>query len=415
MSVELERQEQIKTGIASALGRLRGDVIPLPVTYASPEPEQPQASEQRSEPTASSDPLRADPGMKTGTSSSGGRSGILGAERMAEEQPDLLSDLEPPQLLPPLTEEELAARQRRRRRRRLMAGTAVAAILFAIAGYWTFSGSSPDEIPVIQADLAPEKVPPVDEGGLNVPNQDIAILENTEEGATVQGGETMLPAPEQPMPPEVLDTTEPAPVAEEEGSDIVPMPEQDAGATTASTVEELIVAAPAVPEAPAADAVPAPAQNGAVPGEPATVAPEMPVVPEMPTATDQTSPTDLSMANSTQSAEPISGEATAAAMATAATSTTEAAPAALEAAPAGTARVQLAAVKSDDAARTLWEKLQTKHASLLGSLSLSVEMVDKGADGIFYRVQAGPIADRAAAKTLCMELKKQNQDCIVPK
>ena len=40
-------------------------------------------------------------------------------------------------------------------------------------------------------------------------------------------------------------------------------------------------------------------------------------------------------------------------------------------------------------------------------------LVDKGAAGIFYRLQAGPLADKAAAKKLCTSLKAKGQDCIV--
>jgi hypothetical protein len=46
---------------------------------------------------------------------------------------------------------------------------------------------------------------------------------------------------------------------------------------------------------------------------------------------------------------------------------------------------------------------------------LNVERVDKGAAGIFYRLQAGPLADKNAAAKLCASLKQAHQDCIVVK
>jgi hypothetical protein len=60
-----------------------------------------------------------------------------------------------------------------------------------------------------------------------------------------------------------------------------------------------------------------------------------------------------------------------------------------------------------------WVALQKAHPDLLGSLSLTIERVDKGASGIFYRLQAGPLADKAAAKQLCTSLKHKGQDCLV--
>jgi cell division septation protein DedD len=81
----------------------------------------------------------------------------------------------------------------------------------------------------------------------------------------------------------------------------------------------------------------------------------------------------------------------------------------------GGPRIQLAAVKSEAAAKAEWAKLQKAHPALLGGLTLTVEKVDKGASGVFYRIQAGPLADRAAAKQLCADLKARSQDCIVAK
>ena len=81
--------------------------------------------------------------------------------------------------------------------------------------------------------------------------------------------------------------------------------------------------------------------------------------------------------------------------------------------PAGSVRIQLAAGKSEASVQKEWAALQKAHPNLLGSLSLNIEKVDKGSAGIFYRLQAGPLADKAAARKLCASLKQQNQDCIV--
>jgi hypothetical protein len=60
-----------------------------------------------------------------------------------------------------------------------------------------------------------------------------------------------------------------------------------------------------------------------------------------------------------------------------------------------------------------WAALQKAHPQELGDLSLTIERVDKGAAGVFYRLQAGPLADKAAARQVCASLKQRGQDCIV--
>ncbi len=75
--------------------------------------------------------------------------------------------------------------------------------------------------------------------------------------------------------------------------------------------------------------------------------------------------------------------------------------------------MQLAAGKSEASVQKEWAALQKAHPDLLGALSLHIERVDKGASGIFYRLQAGPLADKTAAKELCASLKQKGQDCLV--
>ena len=57
--------------------------------------------------------------------------------------------------------------------------------------------------------------------------------------------------------------------------------------------------------------------------------------------------------------------------------------------------------------------MQKLHPDVLGALSLHVERFEKSASEVFYRIQAGPIQDKAAAKEICAQLKQKNQACIV--
>jgi cell division septation protein DedD len=79
----------------------------------------------------------------------------------------------------------------------------------------------------------------------------------------------------------------------------------------------------------------------------------------------------------------------------------------------GAFRVQLLAMSSEQAAQRAWTDLAKSHGDLLGKLSPNVVRADLGAKGTVYRVQAGPLADRASADQLCGALAKRGTGCIV--
>jgi len=78
-------------------------------------------------------------------------------------------------------------------------------------------------------------------------------------------------------------------------------------------------------------------------------------------------------------------------------------------------RLQLGALKSEEAAKIEWQKLQRQNSDVLGKLSLSVSRVELGAKGTYYRIQAGPIADAAQAAQDCAALKSRKIGCILVK
>jgi cell division septation protein DedD len=77
--------------------------------------------------------------------------------------------------------------------------------------------------------------------------------------------------------------------------------------------------------------------------------------------------------------------------------------------------VQLAALRAKDRARPAWLRLQKLHPTLLSDRELTIQQVDLGDRGIFFRVQAGFFAARAGARDLCNALKARGQDCLVVK
>jgi cell division septation protein DedD len=76
-------------------------------------------------------------------------------------------------------------------------------------------------------------------------------------------------------------------------------------------------------------------------------------------------------------------------------------------------RLQLGALRSEEAARQEWVKLKKAHGDLLGALNAAWPRADLGERGTYYRIQAGPIGDVAAAEHLCGELKRRNVGCIL--
>lgn len=398
--------------------RLGPDLVAMPEPRAAAEPEQPlppaaspaPAPEAQPQPATGNNPLSRV--MRDPASQASGD----------PVQRDLLADLPPPPISEPLTaDSESSAMQRRRRNRRLVALAAI--IIVGAIGAWLWTGGEPStEVPVIAAETTPEKVKPADEGGLQVQNQDVQVLDPS----TQTQGETVMPEPEQPIAPPA-----PAPTASAEQAPAIVEntdggPTGSAAAPTVDTqpapgvplVDTPLPAleengAPATAEpAPAASAAvePQPVQEAEAPASEPAPAQAAPEPAPAPTAAEPT-PAPAPAATPAPAPEPAQAAAQPEAPAAQPAATQEAAVA--PAAPAGNARVQLAAGKSEASVQAEWAALQKAHPQLLGDLSLTIERVDKGSAGIFYRLQAGPLADKAAARQLCASLKQRGQDCIV--
>jgi hypothetical protein len=386
------------------------DLVAMPESTAmSSEPSQPSspspaASEPAAAPAATPQPLTT-PVSPSPLSRMMRGSAPGGATDPA--QRDLLASLPPPPISEPLTgDTESSAMRRRRRNRRLLAAAAV--IIVVAIGAWLWSGREPStEIPVVAAETTPEKVKPAEEEGLQVANQNIQVLDPTQSSQA----ETVMPEPEQPVTPPAPSAEQAPTVVENNASDSSPAPAEQAPAVDAPPAPETPLTAAPLPE-------PENATTDATPPAPAVPAPQPTQAAEAPAASEP-APAQAA-AEPTSAPEPAPAPAPAPATtqpepAQAAqpepTATQEAA--VTPTAPTGNIRVQLAAGKSEASVQKEWAAMQKAHPDLLGSLSLTIEKVDKGAAGIFYRLQAGPLADKTAAKKLCASLKQQNQDCIV--
>jgi hypothetical protein len=172
------------------------------------------------------------------------------------------------------------------------------------------------------------------------------------------------------------------------------------------------------------------------PESPPAAAPAQPA-PEQPAATESAAATTTTETAPATAPEQPAATASAPAIATTATApatppqqpaATEGAPAAGEApnAPAPTEtqvatapaiHIWLSSQKSREQAERGWQELKTAYPDLLGKLELTVREIDLGAakGGIWYRVYAGPLASKQAAKDLCAKIKAQppKSNCLV--
>ncbi len=259
----------------------------------------------------------------------------------------------------------------KKRRGRLLPVLLVVLVLAGFTGLvwyaytWGIGGFAPQELPLIQAEPGPVKSRPESPGGLEVPHQDKLVLNEIQPDPEKPQVERLLPPPEIPKPPQPVTAPETATAPETRSPPAPPAPPATA----------LTEPPPAAEPAPETESPPEPSAAERAPTPPPE-AEEKPV-PE---------------ATPPKPAEPAQ---------------TAAVP------PAGAYVVQLASLKERAGVEPAWARLQKSFPSLLGDRQLSVQRVDLGSRGTFYRVRAGFFPDRAAADELCARLKAKKQDCFV--
>jgi cell division septation protein DedD len=204
--------------------------------------------------------------------------------------------------------------------------------------------------PVIHAESQPIKRKPEKPGGLNVPDQDKLVFNRLAPGQVQEPVERLLPPPEEPA-------KRPQPAK----------PYQQIPPPTATPVDTVEAAPPPPPQPPANAPEPNKTRQSAAPPAP---------TPEPATAR-----------------EPALAAASAPA-------------------PSGEWKIQISAVSREATAESEWKRIQSRHTNLLGALTFNVQSVTSP-KGTFYRIQAGPLADRDAASAVCAGLRAQKQDCLV--
>ena len=73
------------------------------------------------------------------------------------------------------------------------------------------------------------------------------------------------------------------------------------------------------------------------------------------------------------------------------------------------------AQRSQDAAKEVWQKYQSKYARALRGTNVVYQRADLGDKGIYWRVRLGAYQARSAAAKKCRRLKRSGLRCFVVK
>lgn len=246
----------------------------------------------------------------------------------------------------------------------------------------------------------PAKVPPAEPGGLEVPNQDKLVYNRLNRRGDDKKVERLLPPPESPLP----------------------LPKGAVGSAAASPVKEPPLASPklARPESPPVQTAkfPEPPKPPKSPEEQKKEAKttEPPKPPQPPAAPAVSAPAPSAPPKAaTPPVPPAPAAPTAAVKPPAPPKAPAGQPAAVKppAPPGKGYRVQIGSMRSQASAERAWKITSGKHKDVLGGLSLHVQRAAVRGRGEFFRVQAGPLKDAAAARQACDTLKRRKVGCII--
>lgn len=262
-------------------------------------------------------------------------------------------------------------------RRLALVACVLGALLLAVGGIWAVSGGQGSgTVPVIEAEKGPIKVKPENPGGMQVAGANDSIFSGDSSG----GPEALAPPPEAPEP-QALRAEQQA-----EAKPAAAAPSGPAGAPAGAPA-----GSPAV-SGPVASPTAHPAASAAVPPGPAVAPP--------------------STSSSGVSATAARPEARTASLAHAPAPDHAQADARSAASPSGRTEVQLAALDTEAAARTEWERLSKRMPEMLAGRRPDVLRADR--DGkVFWRLRTGGFADIAQATAFCERVRAKGAGCAV--
>jgi len=75
--------------------------------------------------------------------------------------------------------------------------------------------------------------------------------------------------------------------------------------------------------------------------------------------------------------------------------------------------VQIAALRSEEAAETAWKRVTNSAPELYYGATKVIQRADLGSEGVFYRLRVGAFADRSEASAFCEAIREAGANCIV--
>lgn len=75
--------------------------------------------------------------------------------------------------------------------------------------------------------------------------------------------------------------------------------------------------------------------------------------------------------------------------------------------------VQIAALRSEEAAETAWRRVTASAPELYHGAKKRIQRADLGSEGVFYRLRVGAFTERAEAVAFCEAVKEAGANCIV--
>lgn len=258
-------------------------------------------------------------------------------------------------------------------RKLAMIAGGIGAALLVVVGAWSFTGGKPGGVPVVEADSRPLRVKP----------------DTAQQGPDIDepapGKQALAPRPEAPRP-EVLRAAAEKAAAEKlaaEQAEANRHAEQLAAAERAAEAARIAAAPPAnvAPAPPQAAAAPPPPPAARPPAQPVVLS--TPVAPPAPRA----APTPAARPAQQPAARP---------------------------APAVSSRtqVQLAAVGSEQAALSEWQRLARRMPDVLGGHRPAVVRTER--DGkTYWRLRTGGFADTGQASSFCDKVRAKGGTCTV--
>lgn len=240
-----------------------------------------------------------------------------------------------------------------------------------IAGFVMFNSEEEDiaEIVTITAEPIIVKESPEQAGGINIPDQDKLIYNRIRSENVTTKIEKLLPEPEKPVLPQILEINTP----EQETETFVKMNEVKAINPLDQIKEPIKETTPEKP------VLPTKVNEVATP---------------VPTAKQEQLPLTKETVKEVKKAEKEK----------ATTSVKK-----------GEWRVQLFASNKKDAVEKAWQTILKKHKNLLSDMSYEIEAGEVKGKGTFYRLKVGQFASRDMASGLCAKLKAKKQDCVPSK